>query len=239
MPTASSGKRKKQQRQNNYFPSVHWLIIRSLWRSDIYLLCRVWNKLVSIGNNSHVCCIFVFALFCSLLCYHICSASGLKKRYKWGCYAFSSQEINLCEGEKKDIAAGDTLHLRCRKKTVQRTLHAASPADDWVGCRVGFIPAVRCLRGDYCLNVCRIIAASTSGQKNPPTSFEDAKLVIMCSYINQSKNQVHDLHSVATHAVYRTKRFAVERLLLKEGTSGRCVKFFGWALHGRDEIWWK
>lgn len=144
-----------------YFPSVHWLITTCLWRCDIYLLCRVWNKLVSIGNNTNVCCILVFALFCSLLCYHICYASSLKKRHKWGCYAFSSQEINLDGGEKKDIAPGDTLHLRCRKKTVQKTLHGAGPADDSVHLAV-FREVITVL------NVWRIIAAPTRGQKNPP-----------------------------------------------------------------------
>lgn len=93
------------------------------------------------------------------------------------------------------IAPGDTLHLRCRKKTVQKMLHGAGPADDSVdlGCMLGFIPACSVREVIIVLNVCHIIAAPTSGLKKPPVLKMPGWL--KCT---TSSSQVHDLHSVAT-----------------------------------------
>lgn len=216
---------------------MHGLIILCLWRSDIYLLCRVWNKLVSIGNNSNVCCIFVFVLFCSLLCYRICCASGLKKRHKRGSYASSSQEINVGEGRKG--YRGDT-SLKTQKENRsenRRTLLAVGPADHSVGlgCMLGFIPPMQCVRADCCLNVCSIIAAPTSGQKNN-TSFEDDRLVIICNFMKQSKNQARALDSVVSHHVCGTDPFTLDRLFKKQGklagmwssSTGFCLAEMRW-----------
>lgn len=107
--------------------------------------------------------------------------------------------------KRGEIAPGETLHIRCRKKTVQKTL----PAVGWL--HVGFYFS-RAAFERWLLFECSTLAAPTSGRKAPVV--KDSRLVIMCHFIKGSKNQVLDLLSVVTLSV--NKWFAVVKSFKKQ-----------------------